>query len=67
MDPLTEIIKVIYYLAVAVLVFFSVFGVYVLLRYGRDRFASLIAAIFYSLFFLILLQQSYSALLALNS
>ena len=64
-DPFRLIVSGIYYLAVAILVFFSIFSIYVLLRYGRNRTAGLVICVVYAAFFLTILEQSYRILLSL--
>lgn len=52
----------IYYIVVGILTFFSIFGVYVLIRYGEKRVLSLLVVLAYSFFFLSMLAQSYASL-----
>ncbi len=61
-NPGNLIITGIYYILTVLITFFSIFGVYVLLRYGQNRTLSFVISIVYSVFFLILLQQSHSTL-----
>ncbi len=61
-NPVNLIITGIYYILTVMIAFFSIFGVYVLLRYGRSRTVSLSISILYSIVFLALLQLSYSTL-----
>lgn len=56
------IAQVIYYILVGFFLFFSLFTVYILLRYGKSRLVSGAIAIGYSVFFLILLILSFAAL-----
>lgn len=52
----------VYYTLVACISFFSIFGVYILIRYGRSTPVALTIAIVYSVFFLKLLMSSYLTL-----
>ncbi len=52
----------VYYAIVAILTFFSIFGVYVLIRYGEKRALSLLVALLYSFFFFSILAQSFISL-----
>ncbi|MBI3232361.1 MAG: hypothetical protein HYZ51_04775 [Candidatus Doudnabacteria bacterium] len=52
----------IYYVLVVLMVFFSAFGVYVLVRYAEKRGIALIVGLLYVFFFLSMLAQSYSSL-----
>jgi len=54
-----------YYLITGVLVFFSLFGIYILLRHGKSTLLTLFISLLYSLFFLIILAHSYQALKSL--
>jgi hypothetical protein len=65
-NPINIIIAAIYYITVVVLALLSIFSVYVLMRYGRNRLLGSIVCVFYALFFLTLLQQSHLALMALQ-
>ncbi len=56
------LIATVYYILAGGLVFFSAFGVYVLIRYGEKRTLSLLVALFFSFFFLTILAQSYGTL-----
>ena len=61
------IILSLYYLLAALLTFFSVFGIYILIRYGRTVPLTLVIAVVYSLIFLKLLSESYATLKGLLS
>lgn len=56
------LIAAIYYVLMGLIVFFSAFGVYVLIRYGEKRILSLFVALLFSFFFLSMLAQSYASL-----
>ncbi len=56
------IISSIYYILIVIMVFFSLFGIYVLIRYGEKRSLALIISLLFSIFFLGVLAQSYSTL-----
>ena len=58
----TLIVYGVFYATVTVLTFFSFFGTYILIKYGRGRTLSLVVAVLYTAIFLIFLQRSYSAL-----
>ncbi len=51
-----------YYIITGIFVFFGVFSVYILLRYGRTRLFSLIFSAAFVLFFLTTLTISFSTL-----
>lgn len=51
-----------YYSLVGLMAFFGAFGAYILIRYGEKRLLSLIVSMLFSLFFLVILARSYSAL-----
>ncbi len=65
-NPINIVITAIYYIIVAVLALLSLFSVYVLMRYGRNKLLGAIVCVLYALFFLTLLQQSHLALIALQ-
>ena len=55
-----------YYLITGVLIFFSLFGIYILTRYGKSRLLTLFVSLLYGLFFLTILARSYQALQSLQ-
>jgi hypothetical protein len=57
-NPTNLLIAGIYYLLVAFLSFFSIFGVYILIRYGKSTPFAITLAIVYSFFFLKILSES---------
>lgn len=59
---LNLILSTAYYIIVIILTFFSAFGVYILLRYGRTIPLSLAVAIVYILFFMKILAETYQTL-----
>ena len=61
-NPANLLIAGIYYVIVAGLSFFSLFGVYILIRYGKSTPLSLTIAVVYSFFFLKILAESYQSL-----
>jgi hypothetical protein len=61
-NPANLLIAGVYYILSGLITFFSIFTVYVLLRYGKSRALSMTISLLYSIFFLILLQQSFSTL-----
>lgn len=52
----------VYYTLVIILSFFSIFGVYILIRYGKSTPIALTTSIVYSVFFLKILMTSYLTL-----
>jgi hypothetical protein len=60
--PANLLVAGIYYLIVGLLTFFSLFGVYILIRYGKSTILSLIVAVLFSLIYLQILAQSYQTL-----
>ncbi len=56
------LISGVYYTLVAVISFFSVFGVYILIRYGKSTPLAVTIAVVYSVFFLKILLESYNTL-----
>lgn len=65
--PLSLIISSVYYLITILMAVFSLFGIYLLIRYGRSLPLSITLAAVYSLFFLILFFQSHTTLINLLS
>jgi putative flippase GtrA len=65
--PANLLISGIYYVVVGIMGFFSLFGVYILLRYGKSVLFSSALAILYAIFFLQILAESYSTLHTLLS
>jgi len=61
-NPANLLIAGVYYVLVGLLSFFSIFGVYVLVRYGKSTPFALTIAVIYSFFFLQILSQSYQTL-----
>lgn len=59
------LISGIYYIFVGLMAFFSLFGVYILIRYGKSIIFSLVLAIVYSIFFLQILAASHATLQSL--
>lgn len=51
-----------YYAITGLLCFFSIFGVYILVRHGQSRITSLIVSLVYGFFFLTILSQSFNTL-----
>jgi len=64
-DPTSLIVLWVYYLVAAVLSFFSVFGVYILIRYGKSPAFTLVVSLVYAALFLKILGDSYQTLHAL--
>jgi hypothetical protein len=65
-QSITLLIAGLYYVVAGFFLFFSLFTVYVLLRYGRSRTISLVTATVYSVFFLSVLSLSLASLQALT-
>jgi hypothetical protein len=61
-SPINLIIAGFYFLIVGVITLFSLFGVYILIRYGKSYIFSVAVGVLYSFFFLTLLFQSYNLL-----
>lgn len=61
-NPINLITVIVYYSLVGIISFFSIFGVYVLIRYGKSTPLALSVAILYSFFFLKILAESYLTL-----
>lgn len=58
-SPANLLIAGIYFFLVAILGFFSFFGIYTLIRYGESRAVALSVSILYSFIFLSILSTSY--------
>ncbi len=61
-NPNNLIIAGVYYLLAAIMTFFSAFGVYILIRYGKSTLLAFIVSLFYIFFYFILLSASYQTL-----
>ena len=61
-NPANLIITGIYYVITGFLILFSVFGIYILVRYGQNRIISLAISLLYAIFFLTILSQSFYTL-----
>ena len=61
-SPQNLLISGIYYVIVGFMAFFSLFGVYILIRYGKSVIFSLILTVLYAIFFLQILAESYATL-----
>lgn len=59
-NPLNIILAIFYYALVGGLSFFSIFSVYVLVRYAKNQALGLGVAVVYIFFFLTILSRSYS-------
>jgi len=64
MNPSSQnlLISGIYYVVVGIMGFFSLFGVYILIRYGKSVIFALALAILYAVFFLQIFAESYATL-----
>lgn len=60
------IISGIYYILMGILALFSIFGVYILLRYGRSLAVTGLVSILYSIFFLTAFLASFASLKAIQ-
>lgn len=68
MDPTAKLlIAGIYYVLVGILALFSLFGVYILIRYGRTVPITTLVSIAFAIFFLTALAASYGSLLAIQA
>jgi hypothetical protein len=61
-NPANLLIAALYFIVVVVLIFFALFGVYILNRYGQSRAAALLGTVIFALFFLTVLNNSYHTL-----
>ncbi len=61
-DPTNLLVAGIYYLGAGVLSLFSIFGVYLLMRYGKSTLLSFTVSVFYIFIFLSILGSSYQSL-----
>jgi hypothetical protein len=64
-NPTNLLIAGVYYVLVITLSFFSIFGVYTLVRYGKSTPLAFSIAIIYAFFFLKILAESYQTLSSL--
>jgi hypothetical protein len=60
--PQNLLISGIYYIIVGIMAFFSLFGVYILIRYGKSVIFAFALAILYAVFFLQIFAESYATL-----
>ena len=65
-DPIITIISAAYYILAGILTLFSIFSIYVLLRYARSRVLALVICLIYSGLFLTFLGQSHYLLQTLQ-
>ena len=65
--PQNLLILGIYYVVVGIIGLFSLFGVYILIRYGKSKIFAFVLAILYAFFFLQILAGSYLTLHTLLS
>lgn len=61
-SPINLIIASIYYIIVGLISLFSLFGVYILIRYGRSILLAVTVSAIYALFFLKILAETYATL-----
>ena len=66
-NPSNLLIAGIYYVLVAFLSFFSIFAVYILVRYGKSTPFAITLAIAYSFFFLKIVAESHQTLSIIHS
>lgn len=66
-NPVNLLIAGVYWALTGMLIFFSIFSVYILVRYGKHRILTLLISIIYALIFLKIFSGSYSALKQLIS
>jgi len=61
-DPANLLIASIYYVLTGIMSFFSIFAVYILMRYGRSTLLAFSVSVFYIFIFLSVLGTSHQAL-----
>ena len=61
-NPVNLLIAGVYYALVAVLTFFAIFGVYILIRYGRSTPAAVLTYIIFAFMLMNILNQSHQIL-----
>ena len=61
-NPINLLIAGIYFVITGGLCFFSIFAVYVLVRYGQSRMLAMGISLLYGFFFLTILSASYGSL-----
>ena len=61
-SPTNLLIAGLYFVLVGLLTLFSLFGVYILIRYGRTAPLAVAIAVVYALFFIKILAETYSTL-----
>ena len=61
-NPASLLLAGIYYIITGLLIFFSIFSVYVLNRHGESKLTALAVSLLYSVFFLTILAQSFNTL-----
>lgn len=61
-NPANLLIAGVYYVLVAVLTFFAVFGVYILVRHGKSTPVALLVALIFAFMFVKILSQSHQTL-----
>ena len=61
-NPINLLIAGVYFVIVGILCFFSFFGIYVFVRYGRSTYLTLIISVIFSVFFLKILSETYQSL-----
>ena len=66
-NPNNLLIAAVYFLLVSVLAFFSLFGVYILIRYGRSTPLALAVSVTYGVIFIKILASTYLLLSSLLS
>jgi hypothetical protein len=66
-NPLNIILAVFYFAIILGLSFFSIFGIYILVRYAQSRVVALVVAGLYIFFYLTILAKSYSLFTGITS
>ena len=61
-NPTNLLIASLYYVLAGILTFFSIFGVYILIRYGKSTPFALSVALMFSFIFLKILAETYQTL-----
>ena len=65
-DPTSLIIAAVYYILVSILSFFAIFGIYILIRYGKSSILTLIGSLLFAFFYIKILADSYAMLKGLS-
>lgn len=61
-DPANLVLAGIYFVITGIMTFFSIFGVYILMRYGRSTLFAFGLSVFYVFIYISILGSSYNSL-----